>query len=150
MNARIKNLLIIPCLLSLMTGCGNQPKIASITVDRVVVSAPADKFVAAYDLAKNECQKNTRNALYVPDANADLEVVAFDCLGQEVAAETQPQTDTEAEVEIDLEMDSQTETLRETQTEPDMDIEAEMEVETVPGMDEETEADLETEEVPAE
>jgi hypothetical protein len=104
MNMQHRNLLATFCFIVLITACSNEPSIISATPDRVVVTGPPEKFVAAYDKAKKECEKNTKNAIYIADTEADLKEVAFDCIGEEaevVAETTTEEEPTEAEDEID-------------------------------------------------
>lgn len=95
MNTRNRNLLVTFCFIALMTACSNEPSIKTASADKVVVGAPAKQFVSAYELANKACQKNTKTAHYIPDDNVDLEVVSFNCTGQEeeVIAETDATTE---------------------------------------------------------
>ncbi len=87
MNTRYRNLFLIFCFIVLITGCSNQASIKSATDDKVVIKAQPKYFTEAYYMAQKECQKNTNNAKYVTDETAELGVVAFDCVGQEVETE---------------------------------------------------------------
>jgi hypothetical protein len=87
MNILYRNLLVIFCFIVLITACSNQVSIQSITSDMVVVKAPPENFIDAYDAAKKECEKNTKKAEYIPDDTVGLEIVAFNCVGEEVAVE---------------------------------------------------------------
>jgi hypothetical protein len=131
MNTQNNNLFVIFCFIVLIAGCSNQPKIISATEDKVVVKAPANKFTNAYDLAKKECEKNTRTTKYITDSSESLEEVAFDCIApvveEEVVAETEAATSTEEEnvAESDTEAESSTEEEIEIQTETDLEQEQE-------------------------
>lgn len=110
MNIYNRKLLTVFCLSALVTACSNDPKIKSASADKVIISAPTEKFLGAYDLAKKECEKNTKTAHYIADDTADLEILAFDCVGQEeevvaeaASEETAAEPDTEASVEIEQE-----------------------------------------------
>ncbi len=87
MNSQNRSLFIIFCSVVLITACSNQVSIQSITSDMVVVKAPPENFIDAYDAAKKECEKNTKKAEYIPDDTVGLEIVAFNCVGEEVAVE---------------------------------------------------------------
>ena len=89
--------LIFSFFLLLMTGCSNQVAIKSATPDTVVITGPSEKFVDAYHMAQKECQKDAKNASYIADATADLGIVTFNCVGEEVATETQTEADAETE-----------------------------------------------------
>ncbi len=71
----------------LMTACSNQLTIQSVTTDKVVIKAPPENFIDAYEVAKKECEKNTKKAEYITDDTAGIEVVSFNCVGEEVIAE---------------------------------------------------------------
>ena len=125
MDTRNTYFIIFLGLFSLLTACNDEARVKSSTEDRVTVSAPAKKFVLAYEKAKNECQKYERTALYAPYEFDGLGEVAFDCLAPEVeeevaAAETEA---TEEEVvseaeEIPAEVEAETEITEETETAP--------------------------------
>ena len=77
----------------MITGCSNQQLTKSVTDDKVIITGPPGQFTTAYHMAQKECQKNTKNAEYIPDDTAaGLEVVAFNCVGEEaeeVSTETE-------------------------------------------------------------
>ncbi len=89
-------LFAIACFILLTTACSNQPSIKSATSDKVIIGGPPDKFTSAYELAKIECQKNTKIAQYIPDNTASLSEVAFNCVGLEAEATEEATTTTEA------------------------------------------------------
>jgi len=97
------NLFIILCLSILVTACGsNSPVITSATADKVEIKSPPDQFIEAYDLAKKECDKNTKTAHYIQDNTVSLEEIAFDCIGEEVEVaveESEPVEDATTEIE---------------------------------------------------
>ncbi|HIF50391.1 MAG TPA: hypothetical protein EYQ42_02460 [Thiotrichaceae bacterium] len=113
MNSLYRNLFVIFSFITLITACSSQISVDDVTDNKVVISAPPEKFTEAYDMAKRECQKNTKIAQYITDETSDLNEVAFNCISAEElaaaeAAETQtdevesgtglePQLDTEEE-----------------------------------------------------
>ena len=99
MNIRNRNLFIIFCFIVLISGCGNQLTIQSATSEMVVIKAPVGNFIDAYDLAKKKCQENTKNAVYIPDYSADINIVAFNCVGEEVEEVATESETTPAETE---------------------------------------------------
>ncbi len=108
MNTQNRKLLTAFCFIVLVTACSNDPKIMSSTSDRVVIDAPAEKFLDAYNLAKKECEKNTKTAHYIADDSSDLDVVAFNCIGQEedvvaeATSEESPAAETNTEVPAEI------------------------------------------------
>ena len=84
MNIQNKNLFIIIFLTVLISACSNQPKVISATEDTVVVKAPANNFIEAYDLAKKECQKHTTSIEYSTNEEGPLEELAFNCTGEKI------------------------------------------------------------------
>ncbi len=112
MTTQNRNIFIIFSFFVLITACSNQPEIISATEDQVIVKAPVDKFTEAFDLAKKECQRNSRTTLYITDGTDKLEEVAFECIApvvEEVAeADTESQTeDAPAEEEPEIEAESE-------------------------------------------
>lgn len=106
MNTQNRNLLVIFCFIVLITGCSNHASITSVTSDKVVIKAPPEEFVDAYGVAQKECQKNTKNAKYETDETTALEVVAFNCVGEEaeeVATETEAAPEETEEVPAETE-----------------------------------------------
>ena len=99
MKSQNRSLFVIFCFIVLITACSNQPTIQSVTSDKVVIKAPPEKFVDAYDMAKKECEKNTKQAQYITDDTAGLEVVAFNCVGEEVEVATEETEEAPAEAE---------------------------------------------------
>lgn len=133
-----KKLLITFCFITLITACSNDPKIKSATEDTVVIGAPAENFLGAYDLAKKECDKNTRTVQYFSDDTTDLEVVTFNCIAQEEETVAEADTDTETEAEADT-------TEEDLEEEPVMEEESDLEME----LEEETDMEIDTEETSA-
>jgi predicted metallo-beta-lactamase superfamily hydrolase len=117
MSTRNRNLFVIFYCIVLITACSNQLSIQSTSDDKVVISGPPEKFVDAYEMAKKECQKNTKNAEYITDETASLNLVAFNCVGQEVETETVAETATEAETETATESEADVETEPEAEAE---------------------------------
>lgn len=116
-----RNLLLIFSFITIFSACSNQVTIKSSTPDKVVISAPAEKFVEAYDVAKKECEKNTKIAQYIPDETKDLREVSFNCFGEdpeEVATAENAEEDTIPEEEPVLE-----ETNTDAATETDVESE---------------------------
>jgi hypothetical protein len=100
MKTRNRNLFVICCFILLITACSNEPSIKSATADKVIIGGPPEKYTTAYELAKNECQKNSKKAQYIPDDTTDLKEVAFKCVGDEAEAEVAiEETATEAAAE---------------------------------------------------
>ncbi len=94
MYIRSSKLFAIACFILLIAACSNEPSIKSATPDKVIVGGPPDKFASAYELAKIECQKNTKIAQYIPDNSASLSEVAFNCVGPETEATEETTTAT--------------------------------------------------------
>lgn len=86
MYIRNSKLFAVAYFALLITACSNEPTIKSATSDKVIIGGPPEKFTRAYDLAKIECQKNTKIAQYIPDNTASLSEVAFNCVGPEIEA----------------------------------------------------------------
>ena len=113
MNTLNRNLSVIFCFIALFTGCSIQTSIKSVKSDSFVISGPPDKFVDAYETAQKECQKNTKNAEYIPDETASLGDVEFNCVGQEAEAEvttTDEGGGTDTQTEADVGTTTETET----------------------------------------
>ncbi len=127
MKIRNRKLFITFCFIVLITACSNEPKIKSVTEDKVVVGAPAEQFLGAYDLAKKECEKNTKTAHYIPDDNIDLEVVSFNCIGQEEEVVAETEADTEAEADASMEEEIPEEALIEQEADEELPAETLME-----------------------
>ena len=83
MNTRNRNLFVILCLFNLINGCGITTSIQSATSDKVVIRAEPEKFTDAFLMAKDECQKYTKNTDFIIDGTASLEAVAFNCVEPE-------------------------------------------------------------------
>jgi len=103
MNTRYINIFVIFCFIVLITGCSNQASIKSATPDKVVIKAQPNNFTEAYQMAQKECQKNTKDAEYIPDDIPGLEEVAFNCVGEEVATETEEAPEETEEVPTETE-----------------------------------------------
>lgn len=106
MNSLYKNLFIISCFITLMTGCNNQMSIKSATSDKVVIAGQPEKFTDTYQMANKECKKYSKTAEYIIDETADLSVIAFNCAGEEVEVETRTEeapteTGTESQTEME-------------------------------------------------
>ena len=99
----IRNIITICCFFALITACSNEPSIKSATPEKVIIGGPPDKFTSAYELAKIECQKNTKTAQYIQDHSANLKEVAFNCVGSEAETEqaTVEETATEDKAETE-------------------------------------------------
>jgi len=82
-NTRNRNLFVILCLFNLITGCYISTSIQSATSDKVVIRTQPERFTNAFVMAKEECQKYTKNADYILDGTASLEAVAFNCVEPE-------------------------------------------------------------------
>ena len=95
MNIRYRSLLIFFCLIILIAGCSNQATIRSVKDNKIIVYAPADRFNDAYELAKQECQKNEKIAKYITNGTTSLNNVAFECMSPEVEATTETGSQTE-------------------------------------------------------
>jgi hypothetical protein len=120
MNTRNRKLFTIIFFSVMVSACSNQAKIISSSEDQVVVKAQPQSFTEAYDMAKKECEKNTRIAQYIPDGREDLNEVAFNCFNPnpEVVAEAAVDENSEEQTEIAVETESTTETaIKETPSE---------------------------------
>ena len=131
MCIRNSKIFTITCFILLITACSNEPSIKSATSDKVIIGGPPEKFTAAYDLAKNECQKNTKTAEYIPDTNVSLKEVAFNCVGPEAEEEavatekttTEDEADTEEiPTEVEENPEETEDALTETETGPTQEI----------------------------
>lgn len=89
MNIRIRNLLGSIPFVVMISACSNHPILQSATPDMVVLKAQPEMFIEAFDIAKKKCQENTKNAVYIPDYSPDIQIVAFNCIGEEIAAEAE-------------------------------------------------------------
>jgi hypothetical protein len=127
MNTRNRNLFVTFGFIVLITACSNEPKIKSATEDKVVVGASAEQFLDAFDLAKKECEKNTRTAHYIPDDNVDMEIVSFNCVGQEEEVVAEAEADTGTAMEAEPVMDEEATPEMEPQIETEIE-EAEVEL----------------------
>tara|TARA_R110000782_G_scaffold65058_1_gene132461 strand:- start:755 stop:1120 length:366 start_codon:yes stop_codon:yes gene_type:complete len=86
MCIRNSKLFTIACFILSVSACSNDPSIKSASSDKVIIGGPPEKFTAAYELAKAECQKHTKIARYTPDSTTNLSEVTFNCEGSEVEA----------------------------------------------------------------
>jgi predicted metallo-beta-lactamase superfamily hydrolase len=105
MNSRKRSLFAITCYILMIAGCSNDLTIKSASSEKVVIAGDPKYFTEAYEMAKNECEKHTKSATYITDETADLNVVAFQCIGEEVeteVAESEAQSE-EAPVETESE-----------------------------------------------
>lgn len=109
MNTRNTNIFVVLCAITLLSACSNEPSIKSASMDKVTIGAPANKFLEAYDLAKKECQKNTRKAIYITDETADLKEVSFECIGEEekVVADAETNTEMAEDSAMDTQMEAE-------------------------------------------
>jgi hypothetical protein len=87
MNTTYINKFVVLSFIMLNAACSTGPTIDSATSDMVVISAPSEQFVEAYDMAKKECLKYTKTAHYITDQTADLGIVSFNCIGEEIEEE---------------------------------------------------------------
>lgn len=122
MNIQFKILAIILFSL-LISACSNQAKIVSASEEKVIVNAPAENFVEAFDLAKKECQKYTTSIAYATNEAAPLEEVAFDCTGEklEPVAEVQETAVEETVEQSQEEVVVEEETAAEEDTTPEQE-----------------------------
>jgi hypothetical protein len=103
MCIRYSKIFTIACFILLIAACSNEPSIKSATSEKVIIGGPPERFTAAYELAKNECQKNTKIAQYIPDNTTGLSEVAFNCVGAEGEEEAATTEETTTENEADTE-----------------------------------------------
>ena len=114
---KIRNICIF-IIFYLITACSNQLKIKSATADSVIITGPAEQFVAAYHMAEKECGKHTKKAKYVSDESTNLNTLTFNC---NAAVEENPETEAQAEEET-----AATEAAEETEiTESETDVDTE-------------------------
>ncbi|GJM05226.1 MAG: hypothetical protein DHS20C09_12170 [marine bacterium B5-7] len=83
MYIRNNKIFTIACSILLISACSNDPSIKSASSDKVIIGGPPEKFTAAFELARVECQKHTKIARYIPDNAASLSEVTFNCEGPE-------------------------------------------------------------------
>lgn len=96
MKIRTWHLFAIFCVVTMTSACSNDPMIKSSSSDQIIISAPPERFVAAFEIAKKKCEEHERKAQYAPDQATDLKTVAFNCLAPEAEAEVE-ETATETE-----------------------------------------------------
>ena len=94
-----RNLIAIIFISTMMTACSNSPKIISASDDQIILKAKPESFLDAYDIAKRECDKNTRIAQYITDGTESLNEVAFSCFDPNAEAEVIAEADVDTTAE---------------------------------------------------
>jgi predicted metallo-beta-lactamase superfamily hydrolase len=120
MNTRKRSLFAITCFILMITGCSNDLTIKSASSDKVVIVGNPANFTEAYEMAQKECQKHTKSAIYITDETADLDVVAFECVGEEVETEV-AESETQAE-EAPIETEAEVQTTEEGPVETELEV----------------------------